>query len=399
MNVDAEVSSRKRLGRLIQICVLAGAALLLGLVILNTNYHPRTDDASVRANLIEIAPEVSGRLLALPVKDNAFVKQGSVLFAIDPRDYEYTLRQALADQDNLEQRITDAARKIAGQQSAVAAARASVHNSTTGVQTAGSGVDLARAAVVRAKASVAAADAHWRYAQNDLHRLEPLLVKQYVTVDEVDNAKTTADALRGTLDESLAALNEAEAQQTQAVLRQQAANDQAAQSQALLHEAVHVVDTLDILESQRPAMAARVDRARLDLERCRVVAPFDAFVTNMNISIGAYARAGQPMFTLIDNRNWWVIANYREGKVRNIKLGDSVDLYLMGHPDRMFHGRVESIGYGVLPEDGKVVEGLPDIDRTLNWVHLATRFPVRIRVENPDSSLFRIGATAVTVVR
>jgi multidrug efflux system membrane fusion protein len=105
------------------------------------------------------------------------------------------------------------------------------------------------------------------------------------------------------------------------------------------------------------------------------------------------------MFTLIDTRTWWVVANYREGKVRNIRIGSPVDVYLMGHPERKFTGLVESIGYGVFPEDGSVVAGLPNVERTLNWVHLSSRFPVRIRVQNPDPDLFRIGATAVTVVR
>ena len=119
----------------------------------------------------------------------------------------------------------------------------------------------------------------------------------------------------------------------------------------------------------------------------------------MNISEGAYARAGSPIFTLIDTRTWYVIANYRESKLKNIHIGTNVDVYLMGHPDRRFSGVVESIGYGVFPEDGRVVAGLPQIERTLNWVHLSTRFPVRIRVQDPDPQLFRIGATAVTVVR
>jgi membrane fusion protein, multidrug efflux system len=130
-----------------------------------------------------------------------------------------------------------------------------------------------------------------------------------------------------------------------------------------------------------------------------VVAPFDAYVTNMNISVGEYAHPGGPLFTLIDNRTWWVIANYRESKIKNIRIGSKVDVYLLGHPDRRFNGVVESIGYGVFPEDGKVDEGLPDIERTLNWVHLSSRFQVRVRVQDPDPVLFRIGATAVTVVR
>jgi multidrug efflux system membrane fusion protein len=396
---DLEIQKHRRIGRVLQIGVVSLTAVLLVLVLLATDLHPRTDDASVRANLIEIAPEVSGRLEQLPVKDNTFVKQGGLLFVIDSRDYEYALQQALSDQDNLEQRIADARRKIAAQNSAVGAARAAVQNTTTGVKTAGSGIDLAEATVARAKAAANDAEARWKYAQNDLHRLEPLLAKQYVTIDQVDLARTAVDTARGAYDESLAALAEAQAQETQAQLRQQSANDQAVQSEALLGQAMHVVDTLDILMSQRPALAAKVDRSRLDLERCRVVAPFDAYVTNMNISEGAYAKPGAPMFTLIDARNWYVVANYREGKVKNIHIGDPFDLYLMGYPDKKFHGKVESVGFGVLPEDGKVVAGLPDVDRTLNWVHLSTRFPVRIHVDDPDPSLFRIGATAVTVVR
>lgn len=399
MSIDSATLQKKRFGRTLQIGVLALTVIALAFVISATERHPRTDDASVRANLIEIAPEVSGRLEQLPVRDNTFVKQGDLLFAIDQRDYQYALQQALSDQDNLEQRIADAKRKIAAENSAVGAARATVRTTNTGVKAASSGVDLARAAVVRAKASVNAAEARWKYARNDLQRLEPLLRKQYVTVDKVDLARTSVETARGAYDEAFAALNEAQAQETQAELRQQSAGDQAVRSEALLGQAMHVVDTLDILISQRPALAAKVERARLDLERCRVVAPFNAYVTNMNISVGAYARPGTPMFTLIDTRNWYVVANFREGKIRNIHIGDRVDLYLMGHPERLFHGEVESIGFGVLPEDGKIAEGLPDIDRTLNWVHLSTRFPVRVRVEDSDPELFRIGATAVAVVR
>jgi multidrug efflux system membrane fusion protein len=391
--------SRKRVGRLIRFGVVIAAVVTLLLVVLDTDRHPRTDDASVRANFIEIAPEVSGRLAQLPVKDNAYVKQGELLFVIDPRDYEYDLRQALSDQENLEQRIIDTKRKIAAQNSAVEAASAAVHNSTTAIRTAGSGVALAKATVLRAQASANAAEAQLKYSTNDLHRLEPLLQKQYVTVDQIDQANTAVRIARGSYDAAVAALSEAQAQETQAVLRQQEADDAASESRAKLGQSIHVIDTLDILESQRPGLAARVDRARLDLERCRVVAPFDAYVTNMNISEGAYARPGTPMFTLIDTRKWWVVANYRETKVRSIRIGSSVDVYLMGHPEKRFTGLVESIGYGVFPEDGSVVAGLPNIERTLNWVHLSSRFPVRIRIQNPDPDLFRIGATAVTVVR
>jgi len=151
--------SKRRIGQWIKIVAIAGAALLLLVAILITDYRPRTDDASVRANFIEITAEVSGKLVALPAKDNASLKKGDLLFEIDPRPYEYALQQALSDQEALEQQIIDAKRKIASEKSAVEAATAAEFNSKTGIKTAGSGVDVASASVNRAKANVAAAEA------------------------------------------------------------------------------------------------------------------------------------------------------------------------------------------------------------------------------------------------
>jgi multidrug efflux system membrane fusion protein len=399
MEKTADNNIRKWVGRLIGIAVFVGAVFVLAMVVRETNQYPRTDDANVRANFIEMAPEVNGRLIQLAVKDNTLARKGDLLFVVDPRPYEYTLQQALSDQEALDQQIVDAKRHIAAEGSAVDAARAAMDRSGTGVKTAATGVDATKAAVTRARSTVTNAEAQLTLATNNVHRIEPLLQKQYVTVEQVDQVRTAMQVAQGNYDEAQAALAAAEAQQSQAVLRQQEAANGVSESEARLGQAVHTVDTVDTLMSQRPARAARVQSARLDLERCRVVAPFDAWVTNLNISEGAYARAGSPMFTLIDTRNWYVIANYRESSLGSIRNGSHVDVYLMGHPDRKFNGFVESTGYGVFPEDGRVAGGLPDIQKTLNWVHLSARFPVRVHIQDPDATLFRIGATAVTVVK
>ena len=399
METASEVANRRRIGRRVVIGVAVAAAGALLLVVYLINRSPRTDDASVWANYIEIAPEVSGRLVELPVGDNSFVKKGDLLFVIDPRPYEYALQQALSDQRALEEQIIDERRKIAAQKNAVDAADAAVSLSKTGIQTAGTGIDAARAAVTHAQATATAAEAQLKLATNNYHRIEPLLQKQYVTVEQVDQANTAVRTAQGSYDEARAALLQAQAQLAQATLRHEEASSQAAESQAKLGQAIHAIDRIETPESQKPAKASKVDSARLDLERTRVVAPFDAYVTNMNISVGAYAHPGTPLFTLIDTRTWYVIANYRESKLKDIPIGTHVDVYLMGHPDRRFNGRVESIGHGVFPEDGRVTGGLPNIERTLNWVHLSARFPVRVRIDDPDPRLFRIGATAVTIVR
>jgi multidrug efflux system membrane fusion protein len=126
-------------------------------------------------------------------------------------------------------------------------------------------------------------------------------------------------------------------------------------------------------------------------------------VTNLTISQGAYATAGQHIFTLIDTRVWWAIANFRETQLQHIRPGMAADVYLMSRPTVRFKGVVDSVGFGVTPDADLVghlsAPGLPDVQRTLNWVHLASRFPVRIRIESQPSDVFRIGESAVVVIR
>jgi len=108
------------------------------------------------------------------------------------------------------------------------------------------------------------------------------------------------------------------------------------------------------------------------------------------------------MFVLIDARRWWAVANFREGQLGHIRPGMRADIYVMSKPDRRFVGFVDSIGFGVRPDAdviGHFESGLPDVQRTLNWVHLASRYPVRVRVENPEPELFRVSESAVVVIR
>ena len=379
--------------------VLALAVVAVVIVLQHLDRQPRTDDASVRANYVQFAPEVSGRLVTLAVKDNALVHKGDLLFAIDPRQYEYALQQALADQRLLEAQITDARRRIASESSAVEAARAGLSGSETQTKVSESTVEAALAAVERAKAAVESAEAQKELAASNLRRIEPLLAKQYVTPEQVDEARTKARITARSHEEAQSALEQALATASQARFAHDESKISVTASQARLDQSVHAVEILDTLLAQRPAKAAKVSDAQLNLERCTVKAPFDGYVTNLNISEGEYAKPGVPVFTLIDNRTWYVVSNYRESELKSIRPGKHVDVYVMSQPLRRFDGIVESLGFGVAPDDTRLSNGLPDVEHTLNWVHIAARFPVRIRVQNPDPALFRIGETATTIVR
>jgi membrane fusion protein, multidrug efflux system len=308
------------------------------------------------------------------VHDNQLVRQGEPLFEIDDRPYQYALENALSEQAALEGQIVDEQRRINALKSAVWVAAANIHS--------------AEAEVTNAEQGVASAQAEWAYASDNLHRLEPLLAQHFVTVDDIDKTKTTEVAKQESFRQAQSRLLLAQSDLTSA--------------QAQHEQAANAVTTLEPLISQRGAKDAAVRQARYNLDNCRVYAPFVARVTNLTISEGAYAHVGQQLFLLIDTRRWWAVANFREGQLAHIRPGLRADVYVLSNPHRRFSGYVDSIGFGVTPDAdviGTFGPGLPDVQRTLNWVHLSSRYPVRVRVENATPELFRVSESAVVIIR
>jgi membrane fusion protein, multidrug efflux system len=263
-------------------------------------------------------------------------------------------------------------------------------------------IEEAKAAVRSAEAGLLRSEADLAYTTGNLHRIEPLLAEKFVTVDQVEQARTQEEGKREAVEQARAQLTLAQAtlQSTLAQFEQsQAGLDQ---SREQVQQSMHDVTTLEPLTSQRQGRMSAVETAQYNLDNCRIYAPFDARVTNLTISEGAYAHTGQQIFTLIDTRTWWVIGNYRETQLRNIRPGMHAGIYLLSEPDRALRGTVESIGYGVAPDPdimGQFGPGLPNLQRTLNWVHLASRFPVRIRLDSSPNGAIRMGESAVVIVR
>jgi multidrug efflux system membrane fusion protein len=223
-----------------------------------------------------------------------------------------------------------------------------------------------RAAVEGARAAAA-------QASDTLHRTEPLLTQGYVSAEDVERARTAQRS-------ALAQLN-------------------AAQLQA--QQAAAAVSGVDALVAGRAVARAEISLAELNLEYATVRAPFDGRVVSLKTSTGQFASSFKPVFTLIDTRHWYVVANFRETELTHIRAGTPATVYLMSDTGQRFRGTVDSISYGVSPDEGGVAlpGGLPRIDRTLNWVHVSQRFPVKILVEQPNADLFRIGTSAVAILQ
>ena len=397
----ADISNtKKRTGRIVAATAIV-TALVLGLIALwVTNVDPRTDDANVVANYVGIAPEVNGRIISLPIRDNQAVHKGELLYEIDPRPYEYQLQQAVSEKNNLEQQIIDERRKIGSQTLNAQITTAGRLSSTESVNSQQANSVATANAIASQEATLRNAEAQYRLASDNLARAEPLLARHFVTAQQIDQLRTAVksaqqdvDGAQTTLDADRARLMQAQAEVRQAAV--------AGRQQKLRAEAAYLdIDRLQTLVSQLPGREAQVKSAAYDLERCRVYAPFDARVTDLTISVGQYARTGGQVFTLIDTTAWWVQSNYKETQLKHLAPGMPAEVYLLDRPDVRFNGVVESVGFGVMPEDITASQGgLPATTRTLNWVRLAQRFPVRVRVLNPAPELFRIGASATTIVR
>jgi len=338
-NVWAKIAAQ-----LISILVLIGTVVAVLQVWHSMENHPRTDDATVRANVIGTAPRVGGQIIKLNVQDNQAVKEGDVLFEIDPEDYKLALAKAKADVATLDQQIEVA----------------QAHDAELKFQ------------VKVADAGVEGATAEVTQASNTLRRLEPLLPQGFTTADAVDKART-------------------------AVLL---ANSTLAGEEQLLNTAKTALSGLKALQAQREGAVAAVNLAELHLSYCKVTAPFSGRVLNLNISVGAHVSPGVPVFSLLDTSKWYVMAQFREGELRHARVGTAVDIYLMSDPGRHFQGKVQGVGWAVEPSgEIDLPHALPIVRRELNWVHVAQRFPVRIEVENPDADLFRMGESAVAIIK
>jgi multidrug efflux system membrane fusion protein len=410
---------RRILGRLLGVGIVGAAVIAVAVMLLQWETSPQTDDATVRANFVGIAPQVSGHIVQLHVRDNQSVQEGDPLFAIDPRPYEIALERARATLELTRKEVdglrNGAATAAAGVSRAEAQQKASAADVTRReMDPIVADAEIARLETQRqaAEAALTRAEAEFHHADDHLKRLEPLLPRQFVTVDRVEEARTRqvsaamgVEQARTSVQAAVAALDEARARKRAAVatlastraqhLASEAALQQARTERARAEDAVGQVAGIN---ARVAAAEAAVHAAELDLSYCRVLAPFAGKVVNLNISTGAFARAGVEVFTLVDTSTWYVVANFRETQLRHIPAGAPVDLYLQSQPGRRFSGTVVGLGWAVLPENGTSVQGLPRVERSLDWIRLAARFPVRIKVEDPDDS-FRVGASAVATVR
>lgn len=327
-----------------------GALIIVGAITVGWLYfrqaerNPLSEDAVLTASIVNVASTVAGRIVDISVSENQKVSRNDVLFVIDPEPYRLAVDQAKADL-----RIAEAARDT--QRRTIAAEQ--------------SNAAIAAEQINRARTNLA-------LAEQTLARLLPLLPKGYVTAQQVDDARTARDDAALSLSQSV---------------KQAAAADSLVTS----------LDAADALVEARQAALAIAER---NLANTETRAPHDGRVVGLAISTGEIVAPGQSVFTLINTESWYASAFFRETELENINVGDCARVFALANRATPIDGRVEGIGWGVVSEDIlNIPRNLPYVPKSLNWVRIVQRFPVRIKLIDPPEDLMRMGASAVAIVR
>ncbi|PBC23372.1 MULTISPECIES: HlyD family secretion protein [unclassified Mesorhizobium] len=329
---------KRRMGRFLLMLVLPAALVIGGgYVWVTGGRYQGTENANLQQAKVSIASDTAGRIVQVAISDHQMVKQGDLLFTIDPEPYRIALAQADA---------------------AVAAARLNV--------------EQLRAAYSQSMAQEKSAGSEVDYAQSQYDRAADLAQKGI-------NAKSSLDEARNDLDKA----------------KQQVAVAQ----QGIISAKAALGGNPDIETDKHPtvmaALAAR-DKAAYDLARTTVKAPADGVISQASsFKVGQFVGSGTPLFSLVETNDTWIDANFKETQLTNMKPGQKAEIVVDTYPGKTFEATVKAIGAGT----GAEFSLLPAQNATGNWVKVTQRIPVRLELTDPDAKMaLRTGMSASVTV-
>jgi multidrug resistance efflux pump len=347
---ETRTATRRGLGLRPFLITLAAVALagLLGWAMWRVYIEgPWTRDATVRAYVATMAPEIAGRIVELHVADNKYVRKGDLLLVIDPTNFRIAVSQSRAAVQQAQANVQNIDAQMNVQQAQIDASQAQLR--------------LGRAALV--------------FAQQQAERYQKLAKDGWGTVQN--------------------------AQQFTSQLHQQEATVQSAQEN--LNQTLRQVETLKAqrlsAEAGLAQAKAQLDQAQVNLERTRILAPVDGYVTNLLAQLGDYVNVGVNTISLVDADSFWVDGYFEETNLGPIQVGDPAQIKLMGR-DQIVRGHVDSIARAINVANAQPNnQGVATVNPIFTWVRLAQRIPVRIHVDEvPPEVVLAAGMTATVEI-
>ena len=337
-------SKRKRLLRILAVVVVVGLLVWLTWYLLVGSTRVTTDNAYVGADVAQVTPLVAGAVTSVRVADTQAVRAGDILMTIDPADARIAVATA---------------------QAAVAQARQRYGQTAANNDALGATVAARDADIGQARARQDAAAANLERARIDLARRRALAPSGAVSGEELTVATTALADARASYAQAAADVRRAASTRT-------SAEGQLAANRAL---------TNGTTARANPDVAladARLDQARLDLERTVIRAPIAGIVAKRNVQVGQRVAAGTPAMTIVPVASAYVDANFKEGQLARVRIGQAAELVSDYYGDDVvFHGRVTGFAGGT----GAAFSVIPAQNATGNWIKVVQRLPLRIALD------------------
>jgi membrane fusion protein (multidrug efflux system) len=369
--------------------IAIGAVVVLA-VLAYFGFHmiwPRegTDDAQVSGHVSPVATRVGGTVTAIRVQDNQFVKAGSVLVELDPRDYQLALARAQADLAAADAAARASSNDVpvtsSSARSGAQVAQVATGNADAGLIAATREVEAGKAKVASSEARLEEAKARAVRAEQDLARLGPLAAKDEIPRQQLDAATADKRAADATVASAEAAVGESRANLAVAEARRVQAEGAVAQSRSQAQAAATAPQQIAMTEARASGAQAQVqlataalNQARLNLERTMVKAPADGVVSRRSIEIGQVVQPGQAMMAITSLHDVWVTANFKETQLTKMVTGQRAEVEVDAYGGRTYTGHVESIAGAT----GATFSLLPADNATGNFVKVVQRVPVKI---------------------
>jgi multidrug resistance efflux pump len=308
---------------------------------------PWTRDATVRAYIVTMAPEVAGHIVELPVADNKYVRRGDLLMVIDPTNYRIAVSQAKA---------------------AVSQAQASVENIDAQLAVQDAQINASQAALDQVEAVLV-------FAQEQATRYQTLAKSGY---GSIQNAQQYTSQLH----------------QQEAVVHSSRENLNLAKRQVASLKAQRMSAEASLAQAK-----AQLSQAQVNLERTRILSPVDGYVTNLLAQLGDFVNVGVNTIAVVDANSFWVDGYFEETNLAPIRVGDPARIKLMGH-SQIVRGHVDSIARAINVSNAQPAnQGVANVNPIFTWVRLAQRIPVRIHIDEvPPGVVLAAGMTATVEI-
>ncbi len=329
-----------------------------------------TDDAQVGADMVPISARVGGVAIAVPVVDHQAVKKGDLLAQIDPAEYENKVKLAEAGVAAAKAQAAAADAQMlviaASSKGGLSTARAALSGTTSSVAGADAQVEAAKAALARAQADADKAD-------TDLRRAQSLRKDDAIPQAQVDTLTATAAAQRAAVAQAQAQIAAASEMKNTAQARIAEAKGRVEQSTPVEAELAAAKANADLAHAREASAETTLAQAQLDLSYTKIVAPADGHISKLAVHAGQLVTPSQTITNVLPSATY-IVANFKETQVGNMRPGQSADVSVDAYPGRTFHAKVDSVAYGT----GAQFSLLPPDNASGNFVKVVQRVPVKL---------------------